>query len=370
VAYFSVKYFAIEYNYEIYDKKLLAIIKCLKEWRSEFQNTNELFGILIDHKNLEYFIIIKLLNQRQMRWLEFFAGFNFKITYRPGNKAIRSNAFSRRTQDCPNKANPENDRVKNRKKRILSPEAFDSAILTELFDDDNLIAAFAELIFPNNETPFDELIDRAYLYSNIAQTAIIALKNPFFRRWPKSIRAEMGFAINNCKICENRIYYRNRLFIPENTELKMQIIYRIHNSEAGGHPGRMKTTELVSKSYFWPKITHDIQNYVKSCHLCKRVKASRSAPLKYLRSLPVLFQAWQNISVNYITPLPIYEQNGLKYHHVAVVVCRFTKMRHFIPIIGLTAAELADAFVARIYAFHGAPDTIISDRGTQFIFEF
>jgi hypothetical protein len=45
-------------------------------------------------------------------------------------------------------------------------------------------------------------------------------------------------------------------------------------------------------------------------------------------------------------------------------------MRHFIPIIGLTAAELADAFVARIYAFHEASDTIIFDRGTQFISEF
>jgi hypothetical protein len=45
-------------------------------------------------------------------------------------------------------------------------------------------------------------------------------------------------------------------------------------------------------------------------------------------------------------------------------------MRYFIPITDLTAAELADAFVARIYALHGAPDTIISDRGTQFISEF
>jgi hypothetical protein len=78
----------------------------------------------------------------------------------------------------------------------------------------------------------------------------------------------------------------------------------------------------------------------------------------------VLFQAWQNISVDYITLLPIYERNGLKYHYVAVVVCCFTKMKHFIPTIGLTAAELANAFVARIYAFYEAPDTIISDRKT------
>jgi hypothetical protein len=364
VAYFSAKHSAAECNYEIYDKKLLALIKCLEEWRPKLQGTNEPFGILIDHKNLKYFIIIKSLNQKQVRWLEFFAGFNFKITYRPKNKAIRPDAFSRRTQDCPNKANPENDRIKNRERRILGPEAFDSAILTELFNNDNLIAAPAKLILPDNETSFNELIDRAYFYNNTAQTAIIALKNPFFRQWPKFIRAEIGFAMNNCKICENRIYYRNRLFIPENTELKMQIIYRTYNSETRGHPGRIKTTELVSKSYFWPKMTYDIQNYVKSCHLCKRVKAFRSAPPGYFRSLFVLFQAWQNISVDYITPLSICERNGLKYHHVAVVVCRFMKMKHFIPTTGLTAAELADAFVARIYAFHEAPDTIIFDRGT------
>jgi hypothetical protein len=242
--------------------------------------------------------------------------------------------------------------------------------LTEFFDDDNLTAAPAELILPNDETPFNELIDRAYLHSNTAQTAIIALKDPFFRRWPKFIRAKMGFAMNDCKICENRIYYRNRLFIPENIELKVQIIYRTHNSEAGGHPGRMKTTELVSRSYFWPKMTHDIQNYVKFCHLCKRVKAFRSAPPGYFRPLSVPFQAWQNISVNYITPLSIYERNDLKYHHIAIVVCRFTKIRHFILITGLTAAELANAFVARIYAFHEASDTIIFDRKTQFISEF
>jgi hypothetical protein len=94
-----------------------------------------------------------------MQWLEFFAGFNFKITYRPGNKAIQPDALSRKTQDCPNKANPENNRIKNRKKRILGPEAFDSAILTELFDDDNLTAAPAKLILPDNETPFNEPID-------------------------------------------------------------------------------------------------------------------------------------------------------------------------------------------------------------------
>src|SRR5204863_8578327 len=56
--------------------------------------------------------------------------------------------------------------------------------------------------------------------------------------------------------------------------------------------------------------------------------------------------------------------------HILVVVCRLTKMRHFIPMEGLSAEELATAFTNRVYALHGVPDNIVSDRGTQFISEF
>ena len=39
VAFFFAKYSAPEYNYEIYNKELLAIVKVLKEWRPELQET-------------------------------------------------------------------------------------------------------------------------------------------------------------------------------------------------------------------------------------------------------------------------------------------------------------------------------------------
>jgi len=35
VAFFSAKHSAFKYNYKIYNKELLAIIKALKEWRSK-----------------------------------------------------------------------------------------------------------------------------------------------------------------------------------------------------------------------------------------------------------------------------------------------------------------------------------------------
>lgn len=84
VAFFSKKHSATECNYEIYDKELLAIIRCFEEWRPELEGSEHPIRILTDHRNLEYFTTSKLLNRRQARWSEFLSRFNFRIQYRPG----------------------------------------------------------------------------------------------------------------------------------------------------------------------------------------------------------------------------------------------------------------------------------------------
>ena len=45
-------------------------------------------------------------------------------------------------------------------------------------------------------------------------------------------------------------------------------------------------------------------------------------------------------------------------------------MRHLIPVTGLSTEELVEAFVNHIYKLHGAPSTIVSDRGSQFVSDF
>lgn len=66
-AYYSKKNQFAECNYEIYDKKMLVIIWCLEEWETELKSMRK-FKILTDHKNLEYFIILRKLSERQMHW--------------------------------------------------------------------------------------------------------------------------------------------------------------------------------------------------------------------------------------------------------------------------------------------------------------
>lgn len=70
--FFSRKHSPQKINYEIYNKKLLTIIKFFKEWRSMLEGTGLPLKILNDHRNLEYFICTKQLSRRQARRSKFF----------------------------------------------------------------------------------------------------------------------------------------------------------------------------------------------------------------------------------------------------------------------------------------------------------
>lgn len=101
VAYHSKKLNPAECNYNIHDKELLSIISCLNEWRDELIGLDRPFTILTDHKNLKYFMTSRRLTERQVRWSQFLAQFNFVIKFRAGKNADRPDALSRRSQDIP-----------------------------------------------------------------------------------------------------------------------------------------------------------------------------------------------------------------------------------------------------------------------------
>jgi RNase H-like domain found in reverse transcriptase len=55
----------VERNYAIYNKELLIIIRYFKEWSPELHLLGEdPVLVLIDHKALKYFILIKKLTRR------------------------------------------------------------------------------------------------------------------------------------------------------------------------------------------------------------------------------------------------------------------------------------------------------------------
>jgi len=67
VTFISKSLNAIEQNYEIHNKEMLAVIRCLEAWRHYLEGEKLKFKIWTDYKNLQYFITSQKLNQRQAR---------------------------------------------------------------------------------------------------------------------------------------------------------------------------------------------------------------------------------------------------------------------------------------------------------------
>ena len=65
VAFLSKSLNETKRNYEIHNKEILAIIRGLESWRHLLEGVQFKFEIWMDHENLEYFIKVQKLNQRQ-----------------------------------------------------------------------------------------------------------------------------------------------------------------------------------------------------------------------------------------------------------------------------------------------------------------
>ena len=54
-----------QWDREIHDKKMLAVIRELKNWRHLLEGTKFKFEVWIDYKNLEYLMKVQKLNRKQ-----------------------------------------------------------------------------------------------------------------------------------------------------------------------------------------------------------------------------------------------------------------------------------------------------------------
>ena len=153
----------------------------------------------------------------------------------------------------------------------------------------------------------------------------------------------------------------DRLFVPE--AVRSPVLQWGHSSRIACHPGARRTLALLQQRFWWPSMAADTREFVATCSVCARSKASHQAPAGLLRPLPIPHRPWSHIAVDFITGLPPSEGNTV----VLTIVDRFSKAAHFIPLSRLPSAlETANLLVVHVFRLHGIPVDIVSDRGPQF----
>lgn len=408
-AFFSKKNNPAECNYPIYDKEMLAIIKCLKEWDAELRSVRE-FQIRTDHKNLEYFMTTQKLSERQMRWSLALSRYNFTISYIPGDMNARADALSRREQDMPRLGD---DRLVARSAQLLRPEVLKgfpkgsiraspvrrstriaglrpleahetvSAVISDEIENplpavisDEIESPLPAVVTPAAPTTrdpvspvtsdeensnLDLLWQSALATDQTYQEAVLALQQEK-RRFPTELKLKVS--ISECSISPTGdLLYRGRQWVPHSEELRTSIIQGTHDSIACGHPGRESTYAMLARRFFWPGMAKAVRQMVRNCDSCGRNTAWRHRRQGFLKPLPIPDRIWQELSIDFIVDLP--ESWGCK--NIVVVTDRLGKGVAFDSLPNIEAETVAEWFIDRIYRHHGLPRAIVSDRGSQFV---
>ncbi len=95
IAFFFRKMFAAKRNYEIEEKKILAMIESCRVFRHYVKKALFSIQMLIDHVNLNSFFKNKKLNRKKTRWWKKLNDLNLHIKYRSSKLNLANDSFRR-----------------------------------------------------------------------------------------------------------------------------------------------------------------------------------------------------------------------------------------------------------------------------------
>ena len=91
----------------------------------------------------------------------------------------------------------------------------------------------------------------------------------------------------------------------------------------------------------------DVEDYVKRCNICLASKAVQHKPYDDLQSLPIPTHRWKNLSMDFVTGLPILTNwKGDNYNSILVIVDWLTKMVYYKSVkVTINAPDLAEVII-------------------------
>ena len=314
VAYASRTLSKAERNYSTTERECLAVVWATIKFRPYLFGAS--FTIVTDHHALCWLANLKDPSGRLARWAMRMQEFDFTICFKSGKKHLDADSLSRCPIDIPD------DNIK-----ICIVDK------NKIEDKDEAYMENLKKIL-NKATDSNESIKENFKLEN----------NYLFKRNPKP-------------------FGQSWLLIPSKPERK-NILETYHSHPTSGHLGIARSFSRISSRFFWPSLFKDVENFVRTCHLCQTRKKPPTAPLGYLQPIPPTSVPYEKIGIDLVGPFPVTKK---KNKWIVTTMDYHTKYLEAEALVSATAERVASFVLRKIILRHGAPKIIISDRGAQFM---
>ena len=195
-------------------------MRALDAWRHYLLRSPSPVQVFTNHKNLTYFRQPQKLNHRQARWLLDLSEFDLHFSHIPGRDLCAPDALSH----CPD--------------HIPSSDS-DNEDVTLLPD-----------------TLFVNLIDAALSDQLATSSATDPLVLDALHALPRELPAKFRSCLSDWKYNAGILTFQNRVYVPADSDLRRSVVSRHHDHPTAGHPGVLKTCQLVASEFWWPGQTH------------------------------------------------------------------------------------------------------------------
>ena len=128
------------------------------------------------------------------------------------------------------------------------------------------------------------------------------------------------------------------------------------------HPGIRASRRMISSRFVWRGLNGDVARWCRDCVACQRAKVTQQHT-SAVEPIPIPQRRFSHVHVDIVGPLPV-AAGGATY--VLSMIDRTTRWVEAVPMSNITAATCAEAFFNTWVSRYGVPETLTSDRGTQF----